>query len=211
MNSPARPASPENIAGLLFVLILHATVLWGLWQVRLLPSPQEAATLLVNFIAPPAPEKKEARRPPPPEPVVKPQPRQVVAQAPVVAPADYVVPAPPPLPTPQPVSEAPAMPLPAGPVALAAELAVSCAERPAPAYPAPSRRLGEEGTVVLRVELDESGKVAAVRISNSSGHARLDEAALNAVRAWRCTPAQRNGQPVRTVAQQPFKFILQGS
>jgi protein TonB len=62
----------------------------------------------------------------------------------------------------------------------------------------------------LRVELDELGKVSAAWVATSSGFARLDEAALAAVRAWRCTPAQRDGQPVRAVALQPFNFILQG-
>jgi protein TonB len=88
---------------------------------------------------------------------------------------------------------------------------VSCPERTPPSYPSLSRRLGEEGTVLLRAELDEHGFVAAVRIASGSGHPRLDEAALAAIRTWRCTPAQRNGQPVRAVALQPFKFILQGN
>ena len=91
------------------------------------------------------------------------------------------------------------------------ELAVACPERTPPRYPALSRRLGEEGIVVLRVELDETGRVAAAQVASSSGYARLDEAALAAVRTWRCTPAQRDGQPVRAVAMQPFKFILQGN
>ena len=103
------------------------------------------------------------------------------------------------------------MPLPVGPVALSTELAVTCPERSAPIYPALSRHHGEAGTVVLRVELDETGRIAVARVSSPSGHARLDEAALDAVKTWRCNPAQRNGQPVRAVALQPFKFILQGN
>lgn len=202
--------APDRLAGLLLVLAMHAAALYGLWQHRLIPSPQDVATLFVNFIAPPVPEKKqEPKRPPPPKPIEKPLPRQIVAETPVVAPTDYVAPPPPPQPAPVPVIEAPPMPLPAGPVALSAELSVACPERSAPAYPAQSRRFGEEGTVVLRVELDETGRVAVARVSSSSGHARLDEAALAAVRTWRCTPAQRNGQPVRAVALQPFRFVLQ--
>jgi hypothetical protein len=127
----------DRLAGLLFVLALHAAAVWGLWQHRLIPSPLEAATLFVNFIAPPAP-----------------------------------------LPAPAPVIEAPPMPLPTGPVALSAELSLACPERSAPAYPTQSRRFGETGVVVLHVELDESGRVAVARVSSSSGHARLDEAAL---------------------------------
>ena len=102
------------------------------------------------------------------------------------------------------------MPLPAGPATMSSELSVACPERSAPVYPAESRRLRETGIVVLRVELSEMGDVAAARVQDSSGYRRLDEAALNAVRTWRCTPAVRHGQPVRAVALQPFKFILQG-
>ncbi len=202
--------APDRLAGLLLVLAMHAAALYGLWQHRLIPSPQDVATLFVNFIAPPVPEKKqEPKRPPPPKPIEKPLPRQIVAETPVVAPTDYVAPPPPPQPAPVPIIEAPPMPLPVGPVAMSAELSVACPERSAPAYPAQSRRFGEEGTVVLRVELDETGRVAVARVSSSSGHARLDEAALAAVRTWRCTPAMRNDQPVRAVALQPFRFVLQ--
>jgi protein TonB len=208
--------SMERIAGLVLVLMLHAAALWGLWQHRLLPTPQEAMTLFVNFIAPPAPEKKEEPKRPPspkPKPIEKPQARQIVAETPVVAPTDYIAPSPPPKPEPAPVPiiEAPPLPMPAGPVALSSELAVACPERPPPMYPAISRRLGEEGTVVLRVELDEQGNIGRVRISSSSGLARLDEAALAAIRTWHCTPAMRDGQPVRATALQPFKFVLQGN
>ena len=197
--------------GLLAVGLLHGAALWGLWQHRLLPTPNAVATLFVNFIAPPPPEKRaEPKHPPPPKPIEKPQPRQIVAVTPVTAPTDYVAP-PPPQPVPEPVAEARAMPLPTRPVALTSELSVACPERSAPAYPKQSRRMGETGIVVLRVELDERGHVAVARVSSSSGHSRLDDAALGAVRTWRCMPATRNGQPVRAIALQPFNFILQGN
>jgi len=207
----------ERLASLLTVLALHAIVLWGLWQHRLIPTPGEAMTLFVNFIAPPAPEKP----PPPPPKIVKPKPvtppaPRLVAETPVVAPTDYVEPPPPPEPAPRieapaipPAPPAPPAPLPAGPVTLGEELSVACPERRAPDYPAISRRLGEEGTVVLRVELDQAGSVVHAEVKASSGFARLDEAALTAVKTWRCQPARRNGQPVRAVALQPFKFVLQ--
>lgn len=200
--------------GFAFVIALHATVLWGLWQHRLIPSPQEAVTLFVNFIAPPVPEKI----PPSPKskPIEQPKPRQIVAAAPVVAPTDHVAPAPPPQAEPAltapPAPVAPvAPPRPAGPLTLTGELSVACPERTPPRYPPLSRRMGEEGTVVLRVELDEQGKVCAARVSGSSGFERLDNAALEAVRTWQCRPAHRDGHAVRAVALQPFKFILQGS
>lgn len=203
----------DRLVGLAFVLALHAAALYGLWQHRLIPSPQEAMTLFVNFIAPPAPEKKEEPKlpPPKPKPIEKPQPRQIIAETRVIVPTDYVAPPPPEKSSPEPVIQAPPMPLPPGPMALSSELSVACPERSAPAYPAQSRRFGETGVVVLRVELGESGNVALARVDRSSGYPRLDEAALAAVRTWRCTPATRNGHPVRAVALQPFNFILNGN
>ena len=203
----------DKLAGLLLVVALHAAALWGLWQHRLIPSPQEAMTVFVNFIAPPTPtpKAKELPMPPPPKPrpVERSQPQQLVAEAPAAPVAEVAVP---PAPTPAisaPVESRPSAP--AGPVTLDAELSVSCPERTAPTYPLLSRRAGETGITVLRVELDERGQVATARVATGSGFARLDEAALSAVKTWRCNPAQRNGQPVRAVALQPFKFVLQGN
>lgn len=204
----------ERSVGLLFAFALHAVVLLGIWQHRLSPMPKEAATLFVNFIAPPVPEKTEKPSRPPPsraKPIEQPRARQIVAEAPVSAPSEDV--APPVLEeaASEPAAPTPPMPLPPGPVVLSSELSLACPERPAPTYPLQSRRLREAGGVLLRVELGESGTVIQARVDRSSGHSRLDEAALAAVRTWRCSPATRNGQPTRAVALQPFHFILQGS
>lgn len=205
----------DRFAGVLLVLALHAAALWGLWSHRLLAAPQEAVTLFVDFIAPPdspvvhkvaAAPKRELPKPRPEE---KPQPRQLVAAAPAAPVAEVAVPPAPTSAIGAPVETRPSAP--AGPVTLDAELSVSCPERTAPNYPLLSRRTGETGTTVLRVELDERGQVTTARVSTGSGFARLDEAALSAVKTWRCNPAQRNGQAVRAVALQPFKFVLQGN
>jgi protein TonB len=207
--------SPDRIAGLLFVLALHAAALHTLWSHRLIPTPSEAATLFVNFIAPPAPQKAEQPKPPPPKPhpIQKPPARQLVAEHPVAAPHDYVAPPPPRQPDPQPAIEAPAppMPLPPAPVAVGSDLAVVCPERSPPVYPVTSRRFGEEGKVVVHVELDEQGRVASARIETTSGYDRLDQAALATVKTWRCNAHLRNGVPARAVARQPFHFVLQGN
>lgn len=202
---------PEQLAGVAMVLALHALAFYGLWSYRLLPTRAEASTLLVNFIAPPAVTPPPPKREPPrPQPLAPPQPRQLVAQAPVIAPGELVAPPPPP---PAPAIEAPPAPppRPVGPVTLNAELAVACPERTPPAYPPLSRRLGETGTVLLRVELDEHGRVATARVDSGSGYERLDQAALAAVKTWRCQPPLRDGLAQRAVARQPFKFVLQGS
>ena len=219
----------EKLTGIVLVLGIHAAALYGLWSHRLLPSPAETATLFVNFIAPPTqavppvplippPPKAEPVKMQPPTPRPIEQPRQLVAETPAVAPTEPVAPiAPAPPPKPAAVIEAPAAPAPSAPAAAAAplslggELSLSCPERTQPAYPAMSRRRGETGTVILLVELDEQGSVAAARIDTSSGFERLDQAALAAVKTWRCQPPRRNGQAVRGIARQPFKFILQGT
>jgi protein TonB len=105
---------------------------------------------------------------------------------------------------------APPPPEPAGPVMLASELAVTCPKRSPPEYPPASRKMGEQGRVVLWVELDEQGRMSAARVETSSGSKRLDGAALAAVKNWRCNPAMRNGMAVRAAALQPFVFKLEG-
>lgn len=213
MSEKFKNLAAEQVVGLSFVLVLHALALYGLWNHWLRPLSLEGSTLFVNFIAPPAPEAKEEPRRPLPRAVEKPQSRQVVAQVPMIMPTDYLAPQPPSpdKAMPDAVVLPPPMPLPVGPLTISSELSVACPERSAPIYPAQSRQFGESGQVVLRVELNESGHVAQARVERSSGYHRLDEAALSAVRTWRCMPATQNGQPVRAVALQPFNFILRGS
>lgn len=201
----------------MFVIAIHGGLLYFLFKQKLIPPPEQLATLMVNFIPSTKPKeepKPEPLPPPPkPKPEKKPQSRQLVAETPVVSESEPVAPPPPlePEPEPEPVVETPPAPqMPAGPVTLSSELSVACPQLSAPAYPALSKRLGEEGKLVLRVELDEKGYVSVAHVVNSSGFKRLDEAAMTAVKTWRCTPPIRNGQPARAVALQPFNFVLQG-
>ena len=214
-----RPAW-DRVAGLVVVLVLHGVAVYALWHYQIRMTPHEALTIFVNFInpAPPSsnPEPPKAKPKPvplkPPEPVKlepppvqpQPQPQQLVVEVPVVSSEEPVAPAPPP----EQVIVAPS-PMPAGPVRLASELAVTCPKRSAPEYPMMSRRMGEEGRVVLWVELDEQGRMSTARVETSSGFKRLDNAALAAVKTWRCAPAVRDGVPVRAVALQPFIFKLE--
>lgn len=215
-------SSLERFTGMALVVSFHAAIFYGLWTAVLIASPREATTLFVNFLAPPdAPKAPEPKRLPEvkikPRPVKLPPTRQLVAQlVPNVpaAPELPQVPIPPePIQAPvMPAVPAPASaPIPAGPIALSSELSVTCPQRQAPSYPGISRRLGEAGAVVLRVELSETGQVAIAMVHTSSGFHRLDEAALAAVRSWHCTPPTRNGQSVRATALQPFNFVIQGN
>jgi protein TonB len=65
-----------------------------------------------------------------------------------------------------------------------------------------------EGTVVLRLFVDERGRVVvdSTRIMERSGHDALDSAALAAVPAMRFAPARRDGAAVATAFLQPVHF-----
>jgi protein TonB len=66
MDRAFHPSRTECAAGFSVVLAIHGFALWGLWQHKLIPAPQEAMTLFVNFIAPTAPDNKVEPKPAPP-------------------------------------------------------------------------------------------------------------------------------------------------
>lgn len=219
MRREARVTGSRGL-GAAVVVAVHLGAAWLLLQPRAGITRSTTAVITARLVA--------ETRPPAPPPPATPRAVRLAPRAPAMLPVPEVVPtAPEPLPLP--VSDAPPA-APTGEVppgvadagtaittqasaavpAVTTEQTLACHERAAPPYPALSRRLRETGTVVLEVELDESGHVAAIRVDRSSGHARLDEAALSAVRRWRCQPAQRNGMPIRGIARQPIRFVLDG-
>lgn len=79
---------------------------------------------------------------------------------------------------------------------------------PPPPYPRLARKLGHEGVVQLEALVSVTGRVDDLRIAASSGHESLDAAALEAVRSWRFSAGQRNGQPVAMRVRVPVRFSL---
>lgn len=78
-----------------------------------------------------------------------------------------------------------------------------------PEYPTAALREGVQGTVLLRVLVDETGKPIDVQIAHSSGYTLLDHSAREQVLAgWRFTPAMADGHPVQAWAQVPVSFAL---
>jgi protein TonB len=77
-----------------------------------------------------------------------------------------------------------------------------------PRYPRSARLHGQEGRVGVRAGVDAAGRVVAAAVVRSSGHAVLDDAALEAVRTARFVPAERNGRPVAGETTLQFQFRL---
>ena len=85
--------------------------------------------------------------------------------------------------------------------------AASLGNRPAD-YPRLARLRGWEGKVVLKVRVSASGKASDILVETSSGHELLDEAAIEAVRSWRFSPARRGDNPLETWVRVPVDFRL---
>ncbi len=142
-----------------------------------------------------------------PRPVEKVEPKPV-DPSPVVA---HAQPAPAPAVT-APVAAAPmlAAAAPAVPIR-APRFDAAYLRNPPPAYPRASRRLGEEGRVVLRVRVESDGRPSQLAVQASSGSARLDDAAFDAVRRWRFVAARRGDESVAAWVLVPIEFRLNDS
>jgi len=77
-----------------------------------------------------------------------------------------------------------------------------------PPYPRLARQLGQEGLVILSVEIDEKGLARNVKIAKSSGYKLLDEAAVKTVQGWIFIPATKKGRPVPSNVEMPIRFKL---
>jgi periplasmic protein TonB len=164
-------------------------------------------------------DETPAQEPPQPE-VVKPrrqkqkaQPRPAVEPKPVVAEIPDAPPSSPALPaesaTPEPLAAAapesvPAKPLPVVPPRFNA----AYLSNPAPAYPAASRNMGEQGKVFLSVLVTPQGEAQEVHVRTGSGFERLDLAALEAVRRWKFVPARQGDETVSAWVVVPILFSL---
>jgi protein TonB len=81
-------------------------------------------------------------------------------------------------------------------------------DNPQPAYPSISRRMREEGTVVLKVKVSVDGSPDVVLVQQASGSVRLDQAALAAVKLWKFVPAKRGDEAVESWVLVPIEFDL---
>lgn len=81
-------------------------------------------------------------------------------------------------------------------------------ENPKPYYPRIARRRNEQGTVILRVEILEDGRVGRIEVSESSGFSSLDQSALKTVKKWHFIPGRIGNDNVTMWVNVPIRFQL---
>ena len=152
--------------------------------------------------------QKDDTPPPPPPPDFKPPPPDVVVPevnidlttAPPPTVTTTITQAAPKVEAPVVAAPPPAPPTPA--VALSSHAVTS------DQYPAISIRLQEQGVVAIKYLVGTDGNVQDVQITKSSGHDRLDEAAVTYAKKWKFKPATQDGKPVAFWIQANVNFQL---
>ena len=228
---------PRLLPIALTVVCAHGLALWALQSGLMRPTrePAETVVMVADWIEAPQPEVPPAppappAPPSPPKAETPPAPKRLAPTPPPPKPASE--PAPQPAPA---VAEAPSEPLqpvvsagnasesaanaittapsapPAPPAPPKVELPSSSASylnNAPPHYPAISRRMGEQGRVVVRALIDTNGTASQASIQTSSGYERLDQTALSTVQRWRYVPGKRGGVPEAMWFSIPLNFVL---
>lgn len=192
--------------------IVHVALLAALVRFDVIPigkpAPKPIVVELIEVpdMAPPPPAAAESTPPDPVKPpLVNPDP-VVLPPVPSPSPMMAVIQPPKPVAVAIAVKGADGPPAPVTPPDFSADYL----NNPAPRYPVESRRLHEQGTVAIKVLVNPDGTVQELKLAESSGHSRLDKAALSAVRGWRFAPAKQAGKPVAAWVIVPIPFVLQG-
>lgn len=223
-----RPLPPSalrrNSVGVGLAVLLHGgllaalTVAVGQFEPPVTP-PQTSITVSIATPEVPAPRPEtqpqpkpqpRLKEPVPPRPEQKPAPQARAADKPVITSAPVAS-------NPAETSAA-APPSPPAPAAAAAPAPVAVVpprfdaaylSNPLPPYPSAAKRMGEEGRVLLRVQVGADGKPTDVTVIKSCGFPRLDESARDTVlRSWRFVPARQGDQPVAGAVKVPIDFTL---
>jgi protein TonB len=219
------------------VLLAHLALLWAIEQAWLeqswlqpLPLIEEAQVIMASvLVESPTPPALQAKPQPLPQSVtpVAPQPRSTPAATPiptasksaeanpltpvvalVVAAASnaQVSPASPASPT---AAASLSVGKPAPPSLVLPSSDADYLNNPPPAYPRMSKRMGEQGTVIVRVFIGLQGSAEEAEIRTSSGYDRLDKVALETVQRWRYSPGKRHGTPEAMWFNVPVRFVLE--
>jgi len=202
------------------VIVFHAAALWAL-QSGLLRRAAEVVIpveIMSQFVEPPKPKVDPPPPPPPPPKVAKapPPPRPQAIREPKPTPAPQAPvgttePPPPPAPPAAPTPPAPPALPPAPPAPPAVQLPSSNADylqNPKAVYPAMSKRLGEQGKVIVKVLVGVDGLPKSAEVKKSSGFDRLDEAAVEYIMKCRFVPGKVNGVVQAMSYDAPVNYVL---
>ena len=208
----SRPSSSQR-SGLLAVVIgLHVGVFLLILAAKtVVPQIMEMPLVVDLLQAAPIVKPPEAK----PLPVVKPQPIKQQhtptprIPTPQIEATQSTLPAPAAPVAAPPVEIKPAPPAPAAEPLVQPRFDADYLKNPAPNYPPLSRRMGEEGKVILRVLVNPQGSAESVEIRTSSGSQRLDDAAVNTVKHWKFIPAKRGDTAVQSAVLVPIIFKLE--
>ena len=183
------------------VVLVHAILLWSYVSIsgQSRSAPHDLSVTVAFSPAAQADTKPVVRpKPVKPKPMPELDPPDVPVDAPAPSPAAENS-------TAQPENVSPGLP------DRDPDYQASYLNNPLPAYPMMARRMGWQGKVVLNVEVLESGLPGQIKLHQSSGRDVLDNAAMQAVRGWRFTPARKNGQVIAKWFLIPIPFILKDS
>lgn len=198
-----RQPSTARVVGLGFVVLLHAALVYALITglayrvIRVVPVP-----IVAKIIAQQSPPQTA-----PPPAVFKPP------LTPFVPPPEVQIAKPPPAPTSTAITNVTAVRPPTltpAPQVVRNLPHVDLASSNEPEYPPVSRRLGEEGRVLLQVLVDPDGRVIDAKVVQSSGYPRLDQAAIEGVKEdYHFVPGTIDGKPQPMWLTIPFVWKLQ--
>ncbi len=205
--------SRQGVAGAGVSVMLHVVVLLAIAygythqeQLQELAKP-----LTVSLVEAPRPEQPQVQP-------VPPKPRQVQPTRPQPVPVAAAVSTTPspsaptgvlqPVTAPVSVQAAPAVAVPVEVPVSEARFDADYLSNPKPYYPPASRRMGEMGTVYLRVQVSVDGSALQVELKKSSGFPRLDQSALDTVARWKFVPAKKGNAPVTSWVVVPIVFSL---
>jgi len=198
-HSADRPFGPR-LVGITFVALLHVAIGYALVNGLARRSVDQARVLVEATIIDPAPLQKIEPPPLPPEIAPPPKavpPPKVVPKPPLSIPPPEVKVEHPPAPPER--STAPTVittekPPTADPVRILPRIDAQHSREPE--YPAQSRRLGEQGSLVLQALFDIDGRVLETKLVETSGFDRLDQAALDGIKSnYRFAPGTIDGKP----------------
>lgn len=217
----------RNLRIVLAVLLLHGGALWAL-QTGLLRRTVELlvpAQVIVDMMAtaetpaPPQPQRQPVVAPAKPQAVrTTPNPPAPMAVATAAAQPSDIAPAPVAPSTSTTGADRPSTATTSPNAAVAGQTPARVEppssdadylNNPKPPYPALSKRMGEQGKVIIRTLIGADGVAQEASIHQSSGFDRLDQAALATASKWRYVPGKRAGVAEAMWFNVPFTFVLE--